>query len=35
LEDGKVEDGTIISMIAAGIGYAWAANVVKWGDINK
>ncbi|MGM0437267.1 MAG: 3-oxoacyl-ACP synthase [Bacillota bacterium] len=35
LEDGKIEDGTIISMIAAGIGYAWAANVVKWGDYNN
>jgi len=35
LEDNKIEDGTVVSMIAAGIGYAWAANVVKWGDINK
>lgn len=31
LEQGKIEDGTVISMIAAGIGYAWAANVIKWG----
>lgn len=31
LEQGKVKEGTVISMIAAGIGYAWAANVVKWG----
>ena len=31
LETGKVTDGTVISMIAAGIGYAWAANVIKWG----
>lgn len=31
LEEGKVEDGTVVSMIAAGIGYAWAANVIKWG----
>ena len=35
LDNNKIEEGTIISMIAAGIGYAWAANVVKWGDINK
>jgi len=28
---GKVKEGTIVSMIAAGIGYAWAANVIKWG----
>lgn len=32
LEQGKVKDGTVISMIAAGIGYAWAANVIKWGE---
>ncbi len=31
LESGKIQDGTVISMIAAGIGYAWAANVIKWG----
>lgn len=32
LQQGKVKDGTVISMIAAGIGYVWAANVIKWGD---
>lgn len=26
-----LKEGTIISMIAAGIGYAWGANVIKWG----
>jgi len=31
LQSGKVKDGTIVSMIAAGIGYAWAANVIQWG----
>lgn len=31
LEQGKIKNGTIISMIAAGIGYAWGANVIKWG----
>lgn len=31
LEQGKIKAGTVISMIAAGIGYAWAANVIKWG----
>ena len=30
-EQGKVKGGTVISMIAAGIGYTWAANVIKWG----
>lgn len=33
LEQGKVKDGSVISMIAAGIGYVWAANVIKWGEI--
>jgi 3-oxoacyl-[acyl-carrier-protein] synthase III len=33
LEQGKVKDGTVISMISAGIGYAWAANVIKWGPM--
>ncbi|KAF0226380.1 MAG: hypothetical protein FD133_444 [Erysipelotrichaceae bacterium] len=32
LESGKVKDGTIVCMIAAGIGYVWAANIVKWGQ---
>ena len=33
LEQDKVKDGTILSMIAAGTGYTWAANVVKWGPM--
>lgn len=32
LDEGKVKDGTVLAMIAAGIGYTWAANVIKWGD---
>jgi len=31
LEQNKIKDGTVIAMVAAGIGYAWAANVIKWG----
>lgn len=31
LQQGKIKDGTVISMLAAGIGYVWAANVIKWG----
>lgn len=31
VEQGKVTDGSIIASIAAGIGYVWAANVIKWG----
>ena len=32
LDQGNVKDGTVVSMIAAGIGYTWAANVIKWGS---
>lgn len=32
LDQGKVKDGTVVSMIAAGIGYTWAANVIRWGE---
>lgn len=32
LEKGLIKEGTVISMIAAGIGYAWGANVIKWGN---
>ena len=33
LQEGKIKNGSVISMIAAGIGYAWGANVIKWGNI--
>ncbi|NPD44573.1 3-oxoacyl-ACP synthase [Lentimicrobium sp. S6] len=33
LQSGQVKEGSIISMISAGIGYAWAANVISWGKI--
>jgi 3-oxoacyl-[acyl-carrier-protein] synthase III len=32
LERGKVKDGTVVCMLAAGIGYVWAANVIRWGE---
>jgi len=32
-KDGRVKDGDNIVMLAAGIGYTWAANVIKWGSI--
>ena len=35
LEQNKITNGTVIAMIAAGIGYAWAANVIKWGEFNN
>ncbi len=31
-QQGKITEGSIISMIAAGIGYAWGANVIRWGE---
>lgn len=32
LDQGKIKDGTLVCMIAAGIGYVWAANIVQWGN---
>ncbi len=31
LKEGKVKAGDVVCMIAAGIGYVWSANVIKWG----
>lgn len=31
LQTKQVQDGTVICMLAAGIGYVWAANIIKWG----
>ncbi len=31
LESGQVKDGTVVCMLAAGIGYVWAANIIRWG----
>ncbi|MFH0993306.1 MAG: 3-oxoacyl-ACP synthase [bacterium] len=31
LQQGLVQDGTVVCMLAAGIGYVWAANIIKWG----
>jgi 3-oxoacyl-[acyl-carrier-protein] synthase III len=31
LETGQVKDGSIVCMLAAGIGYVWAANIIRWG----
>lgn len=32
LETGRLQDGKLMVMVAAGIGYAWSASVVRWGD---
>ncbi|MFU8793714.1 MAG: 3-oxoacyl-ACP synthase [Acholeplasmataceae bacterium] len=31
LEQGLVKDQDVVCMLAAGIGYVWAANIIKWG----
>lgn len=31
LESGRIKDGDLVVMVSAGIGYAWAATVIKWG----
>lgn len=31
LKSGQVKDGDVVCMIAAGIGYVWSANIIKWG----
>jgi 3-oxoacyl-[acyl-carrier-protein] synthase-3 len=33
LQERKISDGTLVSMMAAGIGYAWGANVIRWGNV--
>ncbi|MDO4543131.1 MAG: 3-oxoacyl-ACP synthase [Clostridia bacterium] len=31
LKQGKIKDGSVVCMIAAGIGYVWSANIIRWG----
>ena len=31
LQTGQIKEGTVICTLAAGIGYVWAANIIKWG----
>ena len=33
LEQGKIKDGSVVCMLAAGIGYVWAAGIIKWGAV--
>lgn len=32
LERGQVRDGSLVVLVSAGIGYAWAATAVRWGS---
>jgi 3-oxoacyl-[acyl-carrier-protein] synthase-3 len=31
LETGKIKDGTLVTMVAAGIGYVWSSVCARWG----
>jgi len=31
IEQGLINDGTLVTMIAAGIGYVWASTCIRWG----
>ena len=33
LEAGKIKEGTVVCMLAAGIGYVWASNIIQWGHV--
>jgi 3-oxoacyl-[acyl-carrier-protein] synthase-3 len=32
IETGRLNDGDLMVMVAAGTGYAWGASVVQWGS---
>ena len=32
IEENLIKDGDLVLMISAGIGYAWDALLVRWGD---
>ncbi len=32
LQSKNVKEGSVVCMLAAGIGYVWAANIIKWGE---
>lgn len=31
IEEGKIKDGDIVTLVSAGIGYAWGATTIQWG----
>ena len=33
VRDGRVNDGDVVLLLAAGTGYTWAATVVRWGEL--
>ncbi|MBP6471627.1 MAG: 3-oxoacyl-ACP synthase [Chloroflexi bacterium] len=32
LKHGRLQDGDLMAIVAAGIGYVWAAGIVRWGE---
>jgi 3-oxoacyl-[acyl-carrier-protein] synthase-3 len=32
LQEGRVKDGDVVAMLAAGIGYVWASTIIRWGE---
>ncbi len=32
LKQGRLKDGDLMAIVAAGIGYVWAAGIVRWGE---
>lgn len=32
LQQRKIKDGSLVTLVSAGIGYAWAATTVRWGE---
>ncbi|MFS0864162.1 3-oxoacyl-ACP synthase [Fredinandcohnia sp. 179-A 10B2 NHS] len=32
VKKGKIKDGDVVVLVSAGIGYAWGATTIKWGD---
>jgi 3-oxoacyl-[acyl-carrier-protein] synthase-3 len=33
LRQGRLNDGDLMAIVAAGIGYVWAAGIVQWGEV--
>ncbi len=31
LEEGRIQDGDIVTLVSAGIGYVWGAMTIRWG----
>jgi 3-oxoacyl-[acyl-carrier-protein] synthase-3 len=32
-KQGKLKDGEVMAVIAAGIGYVWGTTIIKWGPV--